>query len=226
MKTNGKTILQKWTGLSLSAQDTKTETLRVLYLTGDLLRVLMAWKQRCDQKWPQCSWTCHRGGIRLESLKHSWRKPCERVRLGRMVEEEGSEKKVWEGKISHDFRRTAVRNMVRAGASEKIAMAISGHKTRSVFDRYNIVNEADLERAAKSMTTYFEQEKAKMVTLPVTLQGLQGESSGSVSSQEVESSGETMELARGIEPPTCGLQNRCSAIELRQPARNITHLRA
>ena len=33
-----------------------------------------------------------------------------------------------------------------------------------------------------------------------------------------------MELARGIEPPTCGLQNRCSAIELRQPARNITHL--
>ena len=35
-----------------------------------------------------------------------------------------------------------------------------------------------------------------------------------------------LELARGIEPPTCGLQNRCSAIELRQPARNITHLRA
>jgi hypothetical protein len=35
-----------------------------------------------------------------------------------------------------------------------------------------------------------------------------------------------MELARGIEPPTCGLQNRCSAIELRQPARNITYLRA
>ena len=47
-------------------------------------------------------------------------------------------------------------------------MAISGHKTRSVFDRYNIVNEADLERAAQSMTVYFEREKGKMVTLSVT----------------------------------------------------------
>jgi len=45
-------------------------------------------------------------------------------------------------------------------------MAISGHKTHSVFDRYNIVNEADLERAAKSLTAYFEREKqASMGTL-------------------------------------------------------------
>jgi len=203
--------------LSLKAQDTKTETPRVLYLTGDLLRVLTAWKQRCDRKWPQCPWICHRGGIRLETLKHSWRKACERVGLGKMVEIEGAKKNVWVGKIPHDFRRTAVRNMVRAGIPEKVAMAISGHKTRSVFDRYNIVNEADLERAAKSTTAYFEQEKAKMVTLTVTSEVLTGESSGSVSRKEVELSAEVMELARGIEPPTCGLQNRCSAIELRQP---------
>ena len=121
------------------------------------------------------------------------------------------------GKIPHDFRRTAVRNMVRAGVPEKIAMAISGHKTRSVFDRYNIVNEADLEQAAKSMTAYFEREKAKMVTLTVTPAELTGDGSGSASRKEVESSAEFVELARGIEPPTCGLQNRCSAIELRQP---------
>src|SRR6267142_2700729 len=49
--------------LPLRAQDTKTDTPRVLYLTGDLLRVLTVWKQRCDQKWPQCPWICHRGGI-------------------------------------------------------------------------------------------------------------------------------------------------------------------
>ncbi len=47
--------------LFLQAEDTKTKTPRVLYLTGDLYRVLLAWKTRCENKWPACSWICHRG---------------------------------------------------------------------------------------------------------------------------------------------------------------------
>ena len=172
-------------------------------------------------KWPACLWICHRGGIRLQSLKHSWRKACQAVGVGQMIKDATKSRKVWQGKIPHDFRRTALRNMVRAGVPEKVAMAISGHKTRSVFDRYNIVNEKDLEQAARSLSAYFEQQT---VTLAVTLAELRGESRGAVSRKVVESSAEFVELARGIEPPTCGLQNRCSAIELRQPARNITHL--
>ena len=121
---------------------TKNREGRVLVFKGlDELRTTLEGQwvehQKLEARAALSPWVFHRKGKRIRSYRGAWLAACKAAGCP--------------GRIPHDFRRTAVRNLVRAGVPDVVAMRMTGHKDALMFDRYNIVSESDLSDAGQKL---------------------------------------------------------------------------
>ena len=82
-------------------------------------------------------------GIPIRRWRTAWRTACQAAGVPT--------------RFLHDCRRTAARNLIRASVPERVAMLLTGHKTRAIFDRYNIINEQELLEAGDQLVAYLAQ---------------------------------------------------------------------
>jgi integrase len=130
--------------VSIDAGRTKGGEPRVFVMTPEL-RTLLKGQRTYTQTinataTTPCLLVFHRAGKPIRDFYDSWRSACTAAEVP--------------GRLIHDFRRTAIRNLVRAGVSEVVAMKMCGHKTRAVFDRYNVSSLADFRDAAERLSAH------------------------------------------------------------------------
>lgn len=132
--------------LRLDGGATKNDDGRVVYLIPEIKTLLAAQLERMEALGRRrgaiipCFFPHlhgRRAGQPRGEFRKAWRTACRKAGVA--------------GRIPHDFRRTAVRNMVNAGVPERVAMQVTEHRTRAVFDRYHIVSPADLQEVARKL---------------------------------------------------------------------------
>jgi integrase len=128
----------------LRPEVSKNKDGRVLPLRGELLEIISRARQ---VRRPDCPFVFHEASKPIGDFRKAWKTACKKAGLSEI--------------IVHDLRRTAVRNMVRAGIPERVAMELSGHKTRRIFDRYNIVSSEDLADATERLQGHLGNQEGK-----------------------------------------------------------------
>ena len=117
--------------ITLEKGETKNDDARsVPIVDGDMRDLLLAAKRDRDEQWPESPWVFNRRGEPIKDFRWAWDEACKRAGVPDLN--------------FHDLRRTALRNMRRAGVPQVVRMRISGHKTDSMERRYNIVDSEDL----------------------------------------------------------------------------------
>ena len=153
--------LQRGT-VRLEVGATKNNDARTVALPSDLWEELKHQRTIRDKKFLGCKFVFfnHKTGKQIKDFRDAWETATHKVGL--------------EGRLFHDFRRTGVRNLLRAGVPERVAMAISGHKTRTIFDRYNIVDEKDIREASEKVQGYLKDQEEMIREKVVKLSGRAG----------------------------------------------------
>ena len=130
---------------------TKSGQGRSFFVTSELRTLLKAQLDSIEALKKQdviCSHVFHRAdGSQIKDLRTAWRNACEAAG--------------YPDKILHDFRRTAVRNLERAGVPRSTAMQMVGHQTESIYRRYAIVDESMHREAAALLDDFSNKQKAK-----------------------------------------------------------------
>jgi integrase len=120
---------------------TKNKEGRTFPLTPELRALLeqrLEYTRRCERTQDRIiPYVFHRKGQPIQGMRRSWKTACEKAGVS--------------GRLLHDLRRSAVRNLERAGVSRSVAMKMTGRKTESVYRRYAIVSESDLREAAAKL---------------------------------------------------------------------------
>lgn len=135
----------------LRIENSKNKEARILPLTGRLWEMT---QERVRERRLDCPFVFHHEGRKLGDFKKAWKTACKKSGL--------------EGTLIHDLRRCAARNLSRAGVPETVAMEITGHKSRSMYRRYRIVDERDLREGIEKLQAHLETQKdTKVVALKV-----------------------------------------------------------
>jgi integrase len=129
----------------LRPEKSKSKSGRTLPLRGELKAII---ERAAARRLPECVNVFRRDdGGAIGLFRKSWATACDTAGLGAI--------------LVHDLRRTAVRNLVRAGEPEHTAMAVTGHKTASIFRRYDIVTEDDLAVAMDRVSEHLAAQPKK-----------------------------------------------------------------
>jgi integrase len=131
--------------LRLYRGKTKGGKPRTVPMIGTMEQVLLTAKAERDEYWPECKFVFHRLGETLGDFSGAWSSACKRAGLPEL--------------LFHDLRRSGVRVLSRSGVPERVIMSITGHRTREMFDRYNITSEDDLIDAAVRVRAFRESKR-------------------------------------------------------------------